>query len=53
MGELAIYSEHATADYPTCHIPFILKWPGGKAGISDSGFHYSSICCRRWRSCSA
>ena len=41
MGELAIYSEHATADYPTCHIPFILKWPGGKAGISDSGFHYS------------
>src|SRR5699024_530024 len=26
MGELAIYSEHATADYPTCHIPFILKW---------------------------
>lgn len=41
MGELAIYSEHATADYPTCHIPFILKWPGGKAGIADNGLHYS------------
>ena len=25
MGELAIYSEHGTADYPTCHIPFIMK----------------------------
>ena len=41
MGELGIYSEHATADYPTCHIPFILKWPGGKKGISESGLHYN------------
>ncbi len=41
MGELAIYSEHATADYPTCHIPFILKWPGGKRGMVESSFHYS------------
>ena len=41
MGELAIYSEHGTADYPTCHIPFIMKWPGFKAGSVDSGLHYS------------
>lgn len=41
MGELGIYSEHATADYPTCHIPFILKWPGGRQGITEDGLHYS------------
>ncbi len=41
MGELGIYSEHATADYPTCHIPFIIKWPGAKKGISDTGLHYN------------
>lgn len=40
MGELGIYSEHATADYPTCHIPFIIKWPGVQGGTSDSGLHY-------------
>ena len=41
LGELVIYSEHATADYPTCHIPFILKWPGGPRGMVESSFHYS------------
>lgn len=41
MGELGLYAEHATADYPTCHIPFILKWPGGKQGICEDGFHYN------------
>ena len=41
LGELGIYSEHATADYPTCHIPFILKWPGGPRGMVESSFHYS------------
>ena len=41
MGELALYAEHATADEPTCHIPFILKWPGGMKGHTDPGFHYS------------
>lgn len=40
MGELGIYGEHATADEPTCHIPFIMKWPGGVKGV-DKGFHYS------------
>lgn len=41
MGEQGIYSEHGTADMPTCHIPFIVKWPGMKKGICDKGFHYS------------
>ena len=41
MGELGIYSEHGTADHPTCHIPFIIKWPGGKRGITENGFHYN------------
>ena len=41
MGELGIYSEHGTADMPTCHIPFIMKWPDGKKGIHDNGFHYN------------
>ena len=40
MGELGIYCEHGTADYPTCHIPFILKWPRAKKGVSDSELHY-------------
>jgi len=41
MGELGLYAEHGTADEPTCHIPFLLKWPGGRQGAVDSGFHYS------------
>lgn len=41
MGELAIYSEHATADHPTCHIPFLMKWPGGQKGMVEKSFHYS------------
>lgn len=41
MGELGIYSEHGTADEATCHIPFLLKWPGGVKGVSDDGLHYS------------
>ena len=41
MGELGIYSEHATADHPTCRIPFIIKWPNGKKGITDNGLHYN------------
>lgn len=41
MGELGIYSEHATADHPTCNIPFILKWPGARKGVSDDQLHLS------------
>lgn len=41
MGELGIYSEHATADDPTCHIPFIMKWPGGQKGRKEHSFHYN------------
>lgn len=41
MGELGIYAEHGTADHPTCHIPFIIKWPGGCRGVSEGSFHYN------------
>ena len=41
MGELGIYAEHATADHPTCHIPMIIKWPGGQKNHTDKGLHYS------------
>ncbi len=41
MGEFGIYGEHATADHPTCHIPMIIKWPGGPRGAVDDGLHYS------------
>ena len=41
MGELGIYGEHGTADQATCHIPMIVKWPGGQAGTVDDGLHYN------------
>ncbi len=40
MGEWGIYGEHATADHATCHIPLLIKWPGGQAGHVDDGLHY-------------
>ena len=40
FGELGVYSEHGTADEPTCHIPLIIKWPGVRPGSTDRGFHY-------------
>ncbi len=39
LGELGLYAEHATADYPTCHIPMIIKWPGGVRGKKDNAMH--------------
>ncbi len=41
IGELGIYSEHATADHITCRIPMIVRWPGGKAGHINEGLHYN------------
>lgn len=41
LGELGIYSEHATADQPCCRIPFIIRWPGGLQNYEDDGLHYS------------
>jgi choline-sulfatase len=41
MGEFGIYGEHASADYITCRIPMIIRWPGGKKGRVDDGLHYS------------
>jgi choline-sulfatase len=39
MEELGIYSEHGSADEPTCHIPMIIRWPGMSSGV-DSEFRY-------------
>ncbi len=41
QGELGIYGEHATADFPTSRIPLIVKWPGAKSGHVDTGLHYN------------
>lgn len=40
MGELGIYSEHATADNITTRIPMLIKWPGMKTGVSEA-LHYN------------
>ena len=41
LGELGIYSEHGTADDITCHVPLIIKYPGGASGIKNTKFHYN------------
>jgi choline-sulfatase len=40
LGELGLYGEHATADYATCRVPLIVRWPGGPKGHVDRGLHY-------------
>ncbi len=35
LGELGIYSEHATADEITTRVPMLVKWPGCRAGAAD------------------
>lgn len=41
FGELGIYSEHATADHATCHIPMIIKWNGCRKGVKEHSLHYN------------
>jgi arylsulfatase A-like enzyme len=41
LGELGLYGEHGTADEITCHVPMVVKFPGGKKGIREKGFHYN------------
>lgn len=41
QGDLGIYGEHGTADQATCHIPMIIKWPGGVSGKTSDAFHYN------------
>lgn len=41
QGELAIYGEHGTADEATCHVPLIVRWPGGARGDDDDALHYN------------
>ncbi|MEM7624183.1 MAG: sulfatase [Planctomycetota bacterium] len=40
QGQLGIYGEHGTADQGTCNIPFVVCWPGRRAGAVDNGLHY-------------
>ncbi|MEM8736918.1 MAG: sulfatase [Planctomycetota bacterium] len=40
QGDLGLYGEHATADHATCHVPFIVRWPGLEGGRVDRGLHY-------------
>jgi len=41
MGELGIYTEHATADHINCRIPMIVKWPGyTDGGRENNALHY-------------
>ena len=39
LGELGLYAEHGTADYPCCRIPMIIRWPGMQSGAADMGLH--------------
>lgn len=41
LGELGIYGEHGTADEATCHIPLIVKFPGGIEGGRVKGLVYA------------
>ena len=41
MGEFGIYGEHATADYATCRIPMVIRWPNCRSGHIDDGMHYN------------
>ncbi|QDU72026.1 sulfatase family protein [Mucisphaera calidilacus] len=40
QGDLGIYGEHGAADQATCHIPFIVRWPGTARGKVDDALHY-------------
>jgi choline-sulfatase len=41
FGELGLYSEHGTADVPTCRVPMIIKHPKVQPRRVDDGLHYS------------
>lgn len=40
-SELGLYAEHGTADYATCRIPMIIRWPGCRRRHVDRGLHYN------------
>ncbi len=41
QGELNIFGDHQTADECTARIPLVLRWPGGRKGVSENGLHYN------------
>jgi len=40
FGELGIFGEHGTADEATCHVPMIIKYPGGVQGARDRALRH-------------
>ena len=53
LGELGIYGEHGTADQPTCRIPMIIRWPGGRRAPSTAACTTTWTWRPPWPSCSA
>lgn len=41
LGELNVYGDHQTADYITCRIPLIVRWPGMQRGTAVDGMCYN------------
>lgn len=40
QGELNVYGDHQTADYITCRVPLIVRWPGLTEPRVDRGLYY-------------
>lgn len=41
LGEIGVWGDHQTADYITCRIPLIVRWPGVTGpGRVDRALHY-------------
>ena len=41
QGELNVYGDHQTADYITCRIPLIIRWPGKRQNTVVDGLCYN------------
>lgn len=41
QGELNVYGDHQTADYITCRVPLIVRWPGMRQGVVEAGLCYN------------
>ena len=41
MGELNVWGDHQTADFVTCRVPLIVRWPGvAPENSTDTALHY-------------
>jgi len=41
LGELNVWGDHQTADFPTCRVPLIVRWPDLPGGRLDEGLHWA------------